>query len=163
MRRYAYVGPASIKAASTGAAGVAITSRAALVGWLTANARDVAADGGAVTYVVTVDGLLRVAPRRSEHVACAGGGDVLAAGELVLGRDGRVVEASNLSTGFCPEPDCWGALAAALDTAGVPRPEGLTHAVAFRRCEACGARNLVKDGVLACAVCDADLPTDWNF
>ncbi|MEZ4405396.1 MAG: hypothetical protein R3A52_02720 [Polyangiales bacterium] len=49
-------------------------------------------------------------------------------------------------------------LADALDRAGVPRPAGFTHAVEFRRCERCGARNVVKDGVLVCAECDADLP-----
>ena len=35
-----------------------------------------------ITFVIGVDGVLRVADRRSEHVACAGGGDVLSAGEL---------------------------------------------------------------------------------
>ncbi len=163
MRRYAYVGPAAIKAAAGTRPGTAIATRADLAAWVTANAGELAGDGFAVTYVVTTDGLLRVAPRRSEHVACAGGGDVLAAGELVLGRDASVVEASNLSTGFCPEPDCWDALAAALDGAGVPGPAGFTHAVVFRRCEACGQRNVVKDDEYVCAVCDADLPAAWNF
>ncbi|MGW7278393.1 hypothetical protein ACWGIV_08810 [Streptomyces sp. NPDC054844] len=37
------------------------------------------------TYVVGHDGLPRPAPRRGEHVACAGGPDVLGAGEITLG------------------------------------------------------------------------------
>ena len=80
-----------------------------------------------------------------------------------LARDARIAEASNLSTGFCPEPACWIALAAALDRAGVPRPPALTHAFVFRRCDACGERNVVKDDVFSCALCDADLPATWNF
>ena len=42
-------------------------------------------------------------------------------------------------------------------------PAGFTHAVVFRRCEACGQRNVVKDDAFVCAVCDADLPAEWNF
>jgi hypothetical protein len=34
------------------------------------------------TFVVDVAGVLRLAPRRSEHVVCAGGGEVLSAGEM---------------------------------------------------------------------------------
>jgi uncharacterized Zn finger protein (UPF0148 family) len=33
----------------------------------------------------------------------------------------------------------------------------------FRRCGACGERNLVKDGDFACAICGAELPRTWNF
>jgi hypothetical protein len=163
-RRYRYVGPAEIRAAAAGAStGTAIAIRSDLVAWIAAHASELAGDGFAVTYVVALEGALRVAARRSEHIACAAGGDVLAAGELVLGRDARVVEASNLSTGFCPEPECWIALAAALDRAGVPRPTSLTHAFVFRRCAACGERNVVKDELFTCALCDATLPATWNF
>jgi hypothetical protein len=34
-----------------------------------------------VTFAIDAKGSLRVADRRSEHVACAGGGPVLSAGE----------------------------------------------------------------------------------
>ena len=119
-----------------------------------------------LTYVVTVDGLLRVAHRRSEHVACAGGGDVLAAGELLASRDAsgiRVVDISNQSTGYCPDPDCWAAVADALDAAGIAHPSRFTAPIVFRRCEACGERNLVKDDWFECALCGAELPAAWNF
>jgi transcription initiation factor TFIIIB Brf1 subunit/transcription initiation factor TFIIB len=33
----------------------------------------------------------------------------------------------------------------------------------FRRCPACGERNIVKDDWFVCGVCGADLPTVWNF
>lgn len=163
MRRYAYVGPAAVREAAGAVGGAAIATRVDLAKWIASHAAELAADGFTVTYVVTPNGFLRVAPRRSEHVACAGGGDVLAAGELVLGRDASVVEASNLSTGFCPEPSCWTELAATLDHADVPRPAGFAHPVVFRRCVSCGQRNVVKEGVFVCAVCDADLPAEWNF
>ncbi|MCB9759556.1 MAG: hypothetical protein H6739_06920 [Alphaproteobacteria bacterium] len=75
----------------------------------------------------------------------------------------EVVGVTNQSTGFCPEPKCWGAVAAALDQAGVRHPDGWTAAFVFRRCPACGQRNLVKDDWWRCAVCDAGLPRGWNF
>ena len=40
--------------------------------------------GGTDPVVVTLDGVLRLAPRRSEHVALAGGRHVLAAGEMTF-------------------------------------------------------------------------------
>ncbi|PSM45330.1 hypothetical protein C6Y14_00035 [Streptomyces dioscori] len=39
------------------------------------------------TFMVGVDGALRLAPRRSEHVACAGGAMVLSAGEISFVRE----------------------------------------------------------------------------
>src|SRR6266542_3004531 len=66
------------------------------------------------TFVVSLDGK----PRRSEHVDCAAGQPVRAAGEVLFARDGTgwsVSEISNQSTGYCPDPDSWPALAMALD------------------------------------------------
>jgi len=121
-----------------------------------------------VTYVVDADGGLRLAPRRSEHVACAGGGGVRAAGEISWARraDGAwtAAEVSNLSTGYAPDPECWPAVARALEAVGLGHPGAFTHPVTFRRCPAaaCGQLNLVRDEVYACAACGADLPGDWN-
>jgi hypothetical protein len=106
VRTYRYVGPDAIRAAAVAAApGTAIHSRAELERWLVANGADADGDTIPATYVVTEDGVLRIASRRSEHVACAAGQPVLAAGEIFFGR-GRF---------------------------------------------------------FVCAVCDADLPADWNF
>jgi hypothetical protein len=91
---------------------------------------------------------------------------VRAAGELFLAADGddfRVEAVSNLSTGFCPEPECWTAVAAALDRIPVSHPGGFTQAVVYRRCERCRQRNVVKDGWFVCAVCGCDLSVEWNF
>jgi hypothetical protein len=125
-------------------------------------------DGEPLTYVVNRSGTLIVAPRRSEHVACAGGEDVLGAGELTairLQKSARisVVEISNQSTGYCPEPESWPAVAAALDVAKLSHPGRFTFEAIFRRCPRCGARNLVKEEWFVCAECDADLPRAWNF
>lgn len=158
MRRYGYVGPARIReGVDPDARGVAIRSASDLAPF---------ADGEARTFVVDVEGILRVAPRRSEHVACAGGGDVLSAGELtaVRTRGGcRVVDVSNLSTGYCPEPESWPAVMAALDRAGLAHTDGFTYEAIFRRCPGCGERNVVKDGDFTCAVCGGVLPVTWNF
>jgi hypothetical protein len=119
-----------------------------------------------VTYTVDVDGRLRVADRHSEHVACAGGAPVLAAGELefVARRDRvEITQISNQSTGYCPEPSSWPAVQAALENAGLDAPDAFTHAFLFRCCPVCTATNLVKDQIFECALCGADLPLVWNF
>ncbi|MEZ4335461.1 MAG: SpoIIE family protein phosphatase [Sandaracinaceae bacterium] len=159
-RLYRYVGPPEIAAALRGAPpGAPIRSATDL------RAAVRALGGGSsivVTFVVDGSGTLRVADRSSEHVACAAGGPVLSAGELECTEDGEVVEASNQSTGFCPEPGCWAALDEALRDAGIEHPGGFTAAFDFRRC-ACGARALVKDEVYECLECGADLPRAWTF
>ncbi|MCX4508156.1 hypothetical protein ACIA8M_37085 [Streptomyces anulatus] len=43
------------------------------------------------TFVVGTDGALRLAPRRSEHVACDGGDMVLGAGEISFVRENDFV------------------------------------------------------------------------
>jgi hypothetical protein len=75
----------------------------------------------------------------------------------------RVVEATNQSTGYCPDPDSWPAVARALDRLGVPHPGDFTSKVIFRRCPACGARDIVRDSDFTCALCDTTLPAHWNF
>jgi len=165
LRLYDYVGPTEVKEAVTGQpAGVSITSADDLRGWA---ARQDEWDGDSltVTFVVLPAGTLRVAPRRSEHVACALGGPVLAAGELVVGLEPRlaITEATNQSTGYCPEPACWVAARAALAALGVPCPAELTHAFRFRLCRRCGQRNLIKDDWFVCDACGHDLPHEWNF
>lgn len=118
------------------------------------------------TYVVA-DGVLRVAPRRSEHVACAGHGSVEAAGEISFEQDDdgrwRVTEVSNQSAGYCPESSCFDAVEDALWLPGIEHPGGFTSAFEFRRCPGCGERNLVKDEYYVCGACDTPLPETWNL
>lgn len=162
-RLYGYVGPEHL---CTGdhSAGVSIGSEGDLRDWLSRQDewRD---DLIEVTFVVTSLGVLRVAPRRSEHVDCAMRGPVQAAGELTMRLKPRleVVAATNQSTGYCPEPGCWEAARAALAAIGVPHLRGLTHAYNFRLCNHCGERNLIKDGWFECGSCGHELPREWNF
>lgn len=162
-RLHAYVGPAAIRERPRGEPGAPIASLSDLSAWLQAEPD---ALGEGATYVVDRHGRLRLAPRRSEHVDCAGGDAVLAAGELRFARAGDrfvVREVSNQSTGYCPDPDCWPAVAAALTAAGLVAPPGFTRAFVFRRCPRCDQINLVKEDWFVCAACDADLPRAWNF
>ena len=118
------------------------------------------------TFVVDATGVLRLAARRSEHVACAGGRPVLSAGEITFehGRAGWAVTAvTNQSTGYCPEPESWPAVARVLDRLGVPHPGCFTSEFTFRRCPGCGERNVVREDDFTCAICDAELPAQWNF
>lgn len=160
---YPYVGPEEIRrSVEAHPVGPAIRSREDVEQWLRAHA-DAASEGA--TYVVDLSGQLRVAPRRSEHVACAGGEEVLAAGEIRFSRGGHgweVQEVSNQSTGYCPDTSCWEAVALALSKAGVPGPAGFTFEVVFRRCPKCREINLVKESWFVCVFCDADLPPSWN-
>lgn len=160
-RAFRYVGPHKIARDAEGATGgIALRSRDDL----TAAARSLGLRGPeTVTYVVDRVGVLRVADRGSEHVACARGGPVLAAGELTLDPTERAItSATNLSTGFCPDTTCFVAFADALERAGIPGPAELEHAFEMRRCVRCGARQVVKDDLYECAECDAELPRKWN-
>jgi hypothetical protein len=40
----------------------------------------------------------------------------------------------SVPTGYCPDLECWPAVAATLDPVGLARPDRFTHEVEFRRC-----------------------------
>jgi hypothetical protein len=157
---YRYVGPAEIlERVRPGRQGQTISSHHDLAGWLsqqTAQDRE-----EPFTFVIDLAGMLRLAPQRSEHVVCAGGGPVLSAGEITFTMTtGRwtVREISNQSTGYCPDATSWPAVQTALDLAGLDHPAAFTHPIIFRRCPQCHERNIVKDDHYVCALCDAPLP-----
>ncbi|MET7426827.1 hypothetical protein [Dactylosporangium sp. NPDC005555] len=164
-RRYSYVGSPELRDRMGQVDAVAVDTATALARWLAGRDRGELVEP--FTFVVVAsDGELRLAPRRSEHVALAGGHDVLAAGEIAfaLAVSGwHVVEVTNQSTGYCPDPDSWPAVGEALDRIGVRRPDDFTDKVIFRRCPACGERNVVRDNDFTCAQCDSALPAQWNF
>src|SRR5262249_23669735 len=124
MKRYRYVGPDDIRSrAAQAPPGVMIESVVDLKTWLRLTEQKPKREGlFTVTFVVDEDGFLRIADRGSEHVACAGGRSVLSAGEMFfLANDVvRVEEVSNQSTGYCPQPESWPAVASALDRLGIP-------------------------------------------
>lgn len=162
--RYRYVGPTELRDQVVTLDAVAVDTLGALVGWLAGRDRGELVEP--LTFVVALDGVLRLAPRRSEHVALAAGRDVLAAGEMRFAPADTgwyVAGVTNQSTGYCPDPDCWPAVARALDDLGLPHPGTFTDTVIFRRCPACGERNVVRDDDFTCALCDSALPARWNF
>jgi hypothetical protein len=160
-RLYSYVGPADL--VRPGGGGLRVRSVSEFDAWVLARAAQELAEP--FTFVVDAAGVLRLAPRRSEHVVCADGEAVLAAGEIRFGREsGRwaVVEVSNQSTGYCPDVGCWSAVVDAVDRVGLARPEGFTHEVVFRRCPSCREVNIVREEDFVCVFCDDDLPGEWN-
>lgn len=113
VRRYWYLGPPELRHAVPWGAGSPIDAEHTLIAWL--HRHDPQERGEPFTFVVDLGGRLRLAPRRSEHVACAGGADVLAAGEIrfeIAHGHSRVVEVSNQSTGYCPDVTSWAAVEA---------------------------------------------------
>ena len=163
-RRYCYVGPADLRSLPQPVDLVDVESPTVLDRWLEdRKPRDRVEP---FTYMVTVDGALRIAPRQCEHVACTGGTDVLAAGEMRFEYDETtwaVTQVSNQSTGYCPDLDSWHAIAAALDRLDVRHPDGFTHPIVFRVCPACCAINIVHDDIFECIMCPEELPREWNL
>ncbi|MFC9606318.1 hypothetical protein ACFTTN_23025 [Streptomyces niveus] len=163
-RSYRYVGPVELKAAvQPGSGGCRISSAAEFGDWIAGQL--VAELAEPFTFVVGADGALRLAPRRSEHVACAGGAMVLSAGEIGFVRQAdqwAVSEVSNQSTGYCPDVGSWSEVARALDDVGLERPSGFTHKVVFRRCHGCQEHNIVREDDFICVFCGGDLPETWN-
>ncbi|MFJ1587072.1 hypothetical protein ACIOC1_27595 [Streptomyces sp. NPDC088197] len=150
-------------AVRSGSGGCRISSAADFDGWVAE--RSVAELADPFTFVVGTDGVLRLAPRRSEHVACAGGDMVLGAGEISFVREAdrwMVGEVSNQSTGYCPDVTSWSAVAHALDDVELGRPSGFTHEIVFRRCPDCQEHNIVREGDFVCVFCGGDLPETWN-
>ncbi len=169
MRRiYRYVGPRKIADRVLGAPlGVRVESPNDILRWIRDTGQELDAGGCVIaTFVIDDAGWLRIADRRSEHVACAGGGAVCSAGEMTFAASRDRVGVSwvtNQSAGYCPEIESWPAVQAALTKAGIAAPDGFSKAHCFRRCVPCGSINIIKDGVFECSVCAANLPADWNL
>jgi hypothetical protein len=165
MRLYRYVGPKAIADRIAAApAGAPIRCAQDVASWARDSGQQLAGGRVTATFVVDQSGQLLIADRCSEHVACAGGRPVRSAGEMAfaLGREVVVVEVSNQSVGYCPEPESWPAVAEALSRAGLTPPEGFALACVFRRCVRCGSLNVVKGGVFECEMCQAQLPAAYN-
>jgi len=165
---YRYIGPKKIADhAHTAPAGIRLESTEDVFRWIRQTGQKLNPAGSVTaTFIVDEAGWLRIADRRSEHVACAGGKPVLSAGEItftVMPGGVSVSWATNQSTGYCPEPHSWQAVQAALARAGIAAPGSFSQEFSFRRCSHCGSVNLVKDGVFECEVCSTPLPEEWNL
>jgi len=75
-RKYLYVGPKEIlEIAKTQPSGVVIESCDDISAWLETDSTEQLADGTWIaTFTIGPGETLNLAPRRSEHVACAAGG-----------------------------------------------------------------------------------------
>ncbi|GAA4921828.1 hypothetical protein LX16_4879 [Stackebrandtia albiflava] len=164
-RRYRYVGPPALKATvRPGAEGRRITSARDFDTWIGEQSRQDLDEP--FTFTIDLDGVLRLAPRRSEHITCAAGQPVLSAGEIGFTREPTrwiVPHVSNHSTGYCPDTTSWPHVAEALEHAGLTPPPGFTHELHFRRCPGCSRHNIVRDADYTCVFCETALPTTWNI
>jgi hypothetical protein len=167
LKLYPYVGPPAIAARVAGRpAGFPVNSPQDVRQWIRQTGQTLDRQGQVTaTFVVDELGALRIADRRSEHVACAGGKPVLSAGEITFSVTPRLTSVewvTNQSTGYCPEPESWPAVGAALNWAGIQGPAEFSQACLFRRCVRCGLVNIVKDGFFYCDNCSWPLPSEWN-
>jgi hypothetical protein len=167
MKRFKYVGPADlVELVKTIPKGKNINSFLDVLDWVTESEQSLANGEVVATYIIDTGCNLLVADRHSEHVACAGGEEVLSAGEITFKIDSGTVsvsEITNQSTGYCPEPSSWKAVNSAIRKMGIIYPSGFCRDFIFRKCENCGAINIVKEEWYVCAECDSDLPKNWNF
>lgn len=118
------------------------------------------------TFIINGAEQLWIADRHSEHIACANGQPVLAAGEITFHWDPSgvsVTEVTNQSTGYCPEPESWAAVTAVLQRLNLAHPTAFTTLFLFRRCTHCGTTNIVKDSWWECAACQTPLSPTWNY
>ncbi|MFI7415022.1 hypothetical protein ACIBU0_40945 [Streptomyces sp. NPDC049627] len=131
-RRYGYAGPDELSTVvRPEAEGRVVRSSADLGAW---PAECAAAERDEpFTYVVGTEGWLRLAARRSEHVACAAGGDVLGAGKMA----------------FECGPGGWSAVE-------------IPALCAARRAQWADCA-IVRDGDFGCAFRGSDLPAHWNL
>ena len=164
---YSYIGPKDLlRLVKDEHRGCRILDLNDLSEWIGSNRGMIEGDRLTSTFVINESQELIIADRHSEHVACAGGENVLAAGEITFGFDGKAIEVTgitNQSTGYCPRVDCWSIVHKVLCAIGIQHPEYFTYAFEFRRCGECGNTNLVKDNDFTCAICDANLDEEWNY
>ena len=142
---------------------ITLTSANVLARWLATRPADELSEP--FTFVVILDGQLRLVPRRSEHVDCRPDSRCRPPVRCFFRGTGPGGPSSRSATSppvTVLTRDSWSALARTLDRLGPAHPGGFTHTVIFRRCPACGQLNIVRDGDFACAVCDSPLPAQPN-
>ena len=167
-RLFQYVGAKAIADLQVNKpAGILVCSPADVIRWRDMSDQEVCGPNEYVaTFTVDEKNRLRIAHRRSEHVACSGRSPVLSAGEIAFTIVKDVVEVTwvtNQSTGYCPEPKSWPAVKFALLNAGIDPPDEFTWNFDFRRCEQCQTINVVKANLFECEVCGSELSQEWNF
>ena len=168
MREYRYVGSSDLlENLPTNSGRVLLTATDVIIKWIKETNQPYEYDNVVVaTFIVDTDKQMWINDRRSEHVRCAHGGNVLSAGEITFEVDKdnvEVIEITNQSTGYCPEPESWWAVKEALQETDILFPANFTTKFIFRMCEKCGTKNIIKDDWYECGVCQEVLSSYWNF
>jgi hypothetical protein len=113
------------------------------------------------TFVIDLYENLRINDRRSEHVVCANGENVLSAGEITFEiKKNKIISISqitNQSTGYCPSIKSWNFIEKVLKKIDIEFPDFFTTAFVFRICKNCGNINLIKDSFFVCMNCEKEL------
>ncbi len=163
---YHYVGPNALAHRTAGVVrGTPIHSQQDILVWVSTSPELRRSPEATVTFVVDAWGTLLIAERQTEHVACAGNRAVVAAGEMcfaIIGKEVEVLRISNQSTGYCPETSSWDAMLSVIESLGLTPPNGFDPCCEFRRCTTCDAVNIIKHEVFECAVCNSELPQEYN-
>lgn len=129
---YCYIGPAELNV-ELEIPRRHVTYRNQIEEWL--NRREV--DQCSVTYIVNQAEELWISDRQTEHVVCAQGKPVLAAGEIgfLLNQTIEIEYVSNQSLGYCLPQNTWSVTQRVLDRLEIPHPGEFTLRCEFRRCE----------------------------
>ncbi len=167
MKTYKYVGPRDLLVlVETMDKGAEISSQEDILKWVKHSEQVSNYDNSVIaTYTVNIDKKLFIADRHSEHVLCAGGENVLSAGEITFHVDKDIVEVlevTNQSTGYCPEPESWPYVKEAIENIGLESPERFSTEFIFRKCNRCKLLNIVKDYYFVCVGCGDNLDNTWN-
>ena len=164
---YKYIGSKDIlKQVKPEQIGYPITSAKDILYWINNSAQEFNNQEITATFTIGQNYIFRLNDRRSEHVACAGGVDVLAAGEITFEVEQKQISISqitNQSTGYCPSPSSWKDINKVLSKLNIDYPEYFTQEFIFRVCAACGVINVIKDSFFVCIICNQDLPEDILF
>jgi len=167
MQAYFFVGPKEIVArVEKKYEGHKINHIEDIQKWITASNQTIINEQLIATFIINEQAELVLSDRHSEHVICAGGRNVLSAGEITFNfeQEAIIVSAiSNQSTGYCPKPASWEVVEIALNKLKINHPTYFTSAFEFRYCEHCQNKNLIKEAIYECAVCGSDLAVEWNI
>jgi hypothetical protein len=158
MKLYHYIGPDELRQLiAPSNLGIPIQKPQDIINWL-GSSQDLKQphDEVITTFIINEEGILCLAERQTEHVVCAGGKAVLSAGEMTFSVTKNAIEVTyvtNQSTGYCPEPDSWIAVAKALNQLAISHPNGFSYQFIFRQCKICQTINIIKENLFICAVC----------
>ncbi|AFM06300.1 hypothetical protein Fleli_3998 [Bernardetia litoralis DSM 6794] len=168
IQLYSYVGSQEIfDSVDINFVGYKISKSKDILNWIEKTAQELINNSIIATFIINENHQLVINDRHSEHVQCAGGKNVISAGEisfLIEKKDKiSINEISNQSTGYCPKPESWKYVEKVLSKIEIEYPNYFTLAFDFRLCTNCQTINLIKEQVFECQMCETELDLKWNF